>query len=462
MSQARESSRILAGLLRSENGAMADFLVALAEFDRQRMWVQLGFSSLFDFLHRELGLSRGSAHYRKVAAQLVQRFPEVVEPLRSGKLCITVVLELAKVITPENRAEVLPKFFGLSKQEAKAVAVEIRPAEVVPRKEMVTALPVVSRTPVGRVQPVEPSRAVELGANEPTKEASLPMFASPERTESIEPLTSDLRRLHMTVSKQFLDKLEAARKGQGHAQPGATAEKVLEAALDLLLAAQAKRRAEAKTPQQNPRPTKNPCHVPAAVKRAVWTRDEGKCQWRLDSGGICGSTLRLEIDHVPPLGRGGASTLDGCRLLCRVHNQYAARQVYGDDWMDRFATGNTVTAPVTREPTATWACGEVEATIFLSRRGARCDEVPAGAPRIEPARARCASAPYSLERPSPRTCSEEQSAAPAGGQQSAAPTGGQGRRQRGAPSPTRRSTREVKPLTFAAWRCCAKGVTTTA
>jgi hypothetical protein len=133
MSQARESSRILAGLLRSENGAMADFLVALAEFDRQRMWVQLGFSSLFDFLHRELGLSRGSAHYRKVAAQLVQRFPEVVEPLRSGKLCITVVLELAKVITPENRAEVLPKFFGLSKQEAKAVAVEIRPAEVVPR-----------------------------------------------------------------------------------------------------------------------------------------------------------------------------------------------------------------------------------------------------------------------------------------------------------------------------------------
>jgi hypothetical protein len=97
-----------------------------------------------------------------VAAQLVQRFPEVVEPLRSGKLCITVVLELAKVISPENRADVLPKFFGLSKQEAKAVAVEIRPAEVVPRKEMVTALPLVSRTPAGGVQPVEPVRTVEL------------------------------------------------------------------------------------------------------------------------------------------------------------------------------------------------------------------------------------------------------------------------------------------------------------
>ena len=165
----------------------------------------------------------------------------------------------------------------------------------------------------------------------------------------LEPLTSELRRLHMTVSKQFLDKLDAARKGQGHAQPGASAEKVLEAALDLLLARQAKRRAEVKKPQQNPRPSKNPGHVTAAVKRAVWSRDAGKCQWPLDSGGVCGSTLRLEIDHVVPRGKGGAATVDGCRLICRLHNQLAARQVYGDDWMDQFTRGAGGNVPVARE-----------------------------------------------------------------------------------------------------------------
>ena len=107
MNQARDSSRRLADLLRSERGAMTDFLLALAEFDRSKLWVQLGHASIFDFLHRELGLSRGAAHYRKVAAHLVQRFPEVVEPLREGKLCITVVLELAWVITPDNSLVVL-------------------------------------------------------------------------------------------------------------------------------------------------------------------------------------------------------------------------------------------------------------------------------------------------------------------------------------------------------------------
>jgi hypothetical protein len=181
-------------------------------------------------------------------------------------------------------------------------AMEIRPAEVVPT------------TPAGGVQPVEPATTVTLepGCTPAPAEflqgAASPALAPVERRDSFEPLTSDLRRLHMTVSKQFLDKLESARKGQGHAQPGATAEKVREAALDLLLARQAKRRAEVKTPQQNPRPARNPCHVTAAAKRAVWARDEGTRQWRLDSGGICGSTLRLEIDHVPPRARCTATT----------------------------------------------------------------------------------------------------------------------------------------------------------
>ena len=48
------------------------------------------------------------------------------------------LVALARVITPENSTDVLPRFFYLSKQEAKAVAVEICLAAVVPRREVVT------------------------------------------------------------------------------------------------------------------------------------------------------------------------------------------------------------------------------------------------------------------------------------------------------------------------------------
>ena len=106
--QARESSRHLSALLRHEQGAMADFLVALADFDRRALWRELGHSCLFYYLQRELRLSDGAAHFRKVAARLIQRFPEVVEPLREGKLCITSIVELARVMTSENREETCP------------------------------------------------------------------------------------------------------------------------------------------------------------------------------------------------------------------------------------------------------------------------------------------------------------------------------------------------------------------
>ena len=85
-------------------------------------------------------------------------------------------------------------------------------------------------------------------------------------------------------------------------QPGASDEEVLTAALEALIEKQAKRKA---------------C-VPAKVKREVVKRDEGKCQWKLADGGVCGATVRLEIDHVVPRGKGGPSTVENCRIALQV------------------------------------------------------------------------------------------------------------------------------------------------
>ena len=326
--QARESSRHLADLLRREHVALADFLVALSAFDRAGAYRRLGFANLFDYLLRELHISRGAAHYRKVAARLVARFPEVVEPLQDGRLCLTSIVQLAKVMTEANRAEALPRFFHCSKQEAKQVAVEIMPAAVVPRRTVVTEIPTPVKSTTSPVHPGELSTTAPEPAPVPVRE--------PART-LVEPLTSTMSRLHLTVSRVFVGKLRKARAGQSRVQPGAEDEQVLEAALDLLLAQQEKRRAS----------------VPPRVKREVRKRDGGKCQWKIDSGGVCGSEVRTEIDHVVPRGKGGPSTVENCRVLCDVHNREAARHVYGDAHMDLF----TRRVPTASEPVAEWRAG---------------------------------------------------------------------------------------------------------
>ena len=306
---AREWSLRHAEFLRRERGCLADLLVSLAEFDRLALHRELGFATFFDYLHRELGLSRGSAHYRQVATRLVAKFPEVVEPIRDGRLCLTSVIELARVMTDANRHEVLPRFFHVSRQEAKQVAVEILPLEVVPRRTVVTEMSVPPSERPGNVN--DHSRStVEL---------------APARTV-VEPLTASETRMHVTVSPEFVKLLAKAKKGQSHVHPRATDEQVLTAALELLIAQQEKRRAS----------------VPPRVKREVMKRDEGKCTWPLANGGVCGSTVRLEVDHVVPRGKGGPSTVENCRVLCKGHNLEAAREAYGSGLMDLFAPRNPV------------------------------------------------------------------------------------------------------------------------
>jgi hypothetical protein len=259
-SAALERSRSLAALLHRAHGATADFIVDLATFDRERHWVPLGYSSLFTYLQRELGLSRGAAHCRRVAARLVERHPEVVAPLRDGRLCLSSVVELARVITPENAAEVLPRFFRLSRREAQEVAVAIDP-RTVPQRVVVTALPVggtrppadsagtppeeVAQAAASGVRPGEPPSAPAppaVQSDDPSAGADPHGAGAPQpplAADTVQPLTVELRRLHLTVSRAFLDKLEKARDALSHARPGADLGAILEAGLDLILERQA-------------------------------------------------------------------------------------------------------------------------------------------------------------------------------------------------------------------------------
>jgi hypothetical protein len=142
--------------------------------------------------------------------------------------------------------------------------------------------------------------------------------------------------MHVTVSRRFLEKLEAARDALSHSHPRAGNEEILEAGLDLLLSRQAKRNGLVAKPLATLRPSSDPDHVPAHVRRAVWEGDGGRCQWRMADGQICGSAHCLELDHIIPKAAGGPSTVENCRILCDAHNGLAARRFFGDRLMDRY------------------------------------------------------------------------------------------------------------------------------
>ena len=168
----------------------------------------------------------------------------------------------------------------------------------------------------------------------PTGETPARALAPRDDRDLVEPLTADLRRMHITVPKRLLEKLDRARDALSHSKPGASIAEILEAGLDLLLDRAAKRKGLVAKPQRKLHPAKAD-RVRASVLREVWRRDGGRCQFRLPNGEICGSTVGLEVHHREPRARGGGHTAEDLVLHCKPHHRFVTRQDFGDEWVER-------------------------------------------------------------------------------------------------------------------------------
>jgi len=156
-------------------------------------------------------------------------------------------------------------------------------------------------------------------------------------------LSPDRYRLQLTISGEALERLRLAQDMLGHAVPSGDEATVIDRALVVLLEALARKKFAAVKAPRVPRPAspeeratsvsaiqeRTRC-VPAAVKRAVWLRDLGRCAFVGTTGHRCDARRFVEFHHVDPYALGGEATVDGIQLRCRRHNEYEGRLYFGD------------------------------------------------------------------------------------------------------------------------------------
>lgn len=86
-------------------------------------------------------------------------------------------------------------------------------------------------------------------------------------------------------------------------------------------------------------------HIQAAVRRAVWKRDEARCAYMDCDGQRCRETCGLEVHHRVAHALGGPATVSNLELRCRAHNLLAAEEDFGRDHMDRLRGCDTAPPP---------------------------------------------------------------------------------------------------------------------
>jgi 5-methylcytosine-specific restriction endonuclease McrA len=343
----------------SKRASDAVLLAYVAEIDSSKLFLDAGYPSMHAFCVGEFDATHDEAKNRIRAARTALKFPAMFPMLSDGRLQLSAVLALAPHVHPGNVDELLAAVANKNKMDVQRLL-----AARFPRTELMswtmgpsisgpadtTPIPAASTKPAVSASPDAttteqkpetagvPERPL-MATQSPASEAQ--PFQAPSRmnpaappTTRVTPIAANAHGVQFMMDDEARDDLEYLRAALGHEAP--TDAHVFARALKALRREVDRRRSAATERPQRPRrhASANPRHVPNHVRRAVWKRDQSQCSFVSGEGRRCNARSGLELDHIVPVARGGKSTVDNLRLLCRAHNQHAADREFGVAFMN--------------------------------------------------------------------------------------------------------------------------------
>ena len=320
-------------LVARERGVTAQLVAHLAELDTRDVHLREGYDSLYVYCRDALGLSEGESYNRIEVARAARRFPIILEMLAAGAVNLTAARLLAPHLTPANHREVLDSARGKKKREIEEIV-----ARLSPRPDVAASVRKVP-TPLHAFPAVKASVAPGASAMDPAAPAP-PAPVSPETgltadplsvpRAAVTPLSPDRYKLQLTIGGDILEKLRLAKDMLSHAIPSGDDAAVLDRALTALLVDLAKKKfADTPRPRRSRARDARARDASAAVKRAVWVRDLGRCKFIGPTGHRCNERRFVEFHHVDPHALGGEASVDKIELRCRRHNDYEGRLYFG-------------------------------------------------------------------------------------------------------------------------------------
>jgi hypothetical protein len=301
-------------LVKEERRITREILDHINEVEKRRLYADLGFSSIFDWLAKDLGYSESAAYRRMQAARILCAVPEAAEKLESGALGLTVLSKVQTLIRADE------------KRTGEKISTEEK-SEILASVEACSA------------------REAEFKLASRFPDAV-------ERKEKVRAVSEDQVSVQVTFTREQFEKLKRIQELLSHTHIDASNAALLDAAMDVFLekkdplkkivklrAPQGDTPAEVKSaePQAQTKNRRSTAVVKASTRNAVFKRAEGQCEYcDSRSGRRCESRHFLEIDHIQPRALGGTNEPENLRAVCRTHNLMMAERSFGHEKIDAF------------------------------------------------------------------------------------------------------------------------------
>jgi 5-methylcytosine-specific restriction endonuclease McrA len=362
--------------VRGEGAMTIKVLHHLNEIQRRRLYLELGYSSLFDYCIRKLKYSPSAAGRRIQAARCIRRYPEVLGLLRERRLSLSAISLIEPVLTDQNKTTILERVRDKSHRAIERIVSEyrepgayrdsVRPV-CVPTPESVDADAALFSRELARLASQTVSSDDDTGVAAATDEEVASSATVGDRgTPGAGSAGVEQKFLvRFLANEELLARFEQVKALLSHRCKDGTFAEVLGIILDESLErhspeARHRRRqarhekavAVANTERKNHSrrrecegrrsqrrecaPTNPSRHIPNAVRDEVFVRDGGECSFTARDGTRCGSTRSLQVDHIRSFAGGGNHDPGNLRLLCAAHNRHAAEKTLRRTVMSRF------------------------------------------------------------------------------------------------------------------------------
>lgn len=309
-------------LVTEERRIQVALLLNLKEIERRKLFLELGYSSLFDFVTKELKYSESAGYRRIQAMRLLKSAPEVEHKISEGTLSLTAAAQLQTFIKSEEKQsgpilkettqKLVAELENKSSREVEKHLLSLKTSENVEgfllKSEKVR-------------QVTDVHTEIKFVVTEEMKQAFDELRL---RLAHVNPEMS-YQDLFSYLAKKALKQLSPKLKSESETKLNENGNTDVKSNEKSLPASEVKI-----VRHSNYMNLKKPTRfISKKIKDEVWLRDKGCCTFiSSQTKRKCESKFQLQIDHVYPFALGGSKEVSNLRLLCGQHNRWQANKVF--------------------------------------------------------------------------------------------------------------------------------------
>ncbi len=277
----------------------------LIEAEESHLYRRLGYSSMTEYMERELHWGPHAANERLRVARELMKLPLIADQFQSGELCFSAVRELTRVAKPENEHEFLIKARGRTARDVERMVAGLKrgdgpeadpdPKLIKKRISFEVSAPIWARYRRKRTE-LEKENGARLTDDEFLDRLLRDAEAPPTDTQSKPSV-----QVAVTTCKHCKASFVSA-DGEHLPIDDITAELLV---CDSVFIGDLE-----SNDLERPKP-----HIPDAIRRKVMQRDAFAC---IVTG--CRAKRNLDVHHIKHREHGGKHTVSNCGTLCGGHH----------------------------------------------------------------------------------------------------------------------------------------------